>query len=90
MRLELNPGIAGRGDAAFVNGVFDRTGFRGLKNPKPDPGGGEQEQGERDGHRGKQGKKRVGMLAHSDAVKIWDAGANLNLESDVFLAESNA
>src|SRR3954468_17121371 len=42
VRLELNPRITRRGDAAFIDVILDAAGFRRLKKSEPEPGHAQQ------------------------------------------------
>src|SRR4051812_15105592 len=59
MRLELNPRVARRSDAAFIDGIFDRTRPRRLKDPKPELRRAEHHQRDRHRHGGEEGEKGV-------------------------------
>src|SRR5579885_2455981 len=84
--LELDPGIAGRGDAAFVSGILHRIGLGRLKKVEPQPRHRQhhQRKSHRDGE--EQRQKGVGMRDHVTGRKKYEIPrARLNRGSRLFL-----
>ena len=89
VRFELDPGIAGRGDAAFVDGVLRFARFRRLEKSEPHARDRQEDHGKRDGHSHEEGEERVSMRVHFEAAAALNSALRPTiLDAGCFLAKA--